>query len=165
VILTDLRVHAVPGPLTYHDLSPAGIGMTYSNFESSAGVPVDGSPEIVSNAVPRYHLWTGPQGSLLSTDRVQSSFATELLNEARGWYLDQLDVPAGIQQQCWGDDDAIGQGGLYSTYGMPNTDPRNPPAATMRAITTDVIAGPGMPYTQASELSSEIDQPLETIVR
>ena len=37
VIVTDLRVHAVPGPLTYHDLSAAGLGMTYFDSANPGG--------------------------------------------------------------------------------------------------------------------------------
>lgn len=165
-IVTDLRVHAVPGPLTYHDLSAAGIGMVYANSSNAAGAAVDGAPDPLGSGVPLWHLWTGAQGSLVSTDRIESSFATELLAAASGWHLDMLNPPPSVQQQCWGDDDdAIGQGGLRSTYPMPNTDPRSTPTATMQGTTTDVVAGPGINAAAAQTLSDGIDSPLQTTVR
>jgi hypothetical protein len=163
--VTDLRVHAVPGPLTYHDLSAAGLGMTYLDSANPGGATVDGVVDALSDAVPQWHVWTGPQGSLFSADRVEGDFAAQVLASASGWYLDSENVAPSVQQQCWGDDDAFGQGGLRSTFSMPNTDPRSSPSQDMRLTTTDVIAGPGITQATARALSEGIDAPLQATVR
>lgn len=161
-IVTDLRVHAVPGPLTYHDLSLAGIGMTYLDSVNRGGVAVDGNPDTLADGVPSWHLWTGPQGSLFSADRLESSFAPEFTANAHDWYLDDSTPAPNVQ--CWGDSQALGQGGLQSTYSMPNTDPRSSPAAAMQSTTTDIIAAPGVSAADADALAGGIDSPLRVSV-
>jgi hypothetical protein len=162
LIVTDLRVHPVPGPLLYHDLSAAGIGMTYSDSVNPAGVTVDGNPDTLADGVPSWRLWTGRQGSLLSADRVESSFAAEFMANAHDWYLDDSSPAPNLQ--CWGDEQALGQGGLQSTYSMPNTDPRSAPAATLQSTTTDIIAAPGMAAADADALARGVDSPLRVSV-
>ena len=157
-IVTDLRVHAVPGPLTYHDLAAGGIGMTYLNSANRGGVAVDGNPDAISPAVAAWHLWTGAQGSLLSTDRTRSSFADALMAGASTWYLD--DSTPAPNLQCWGDLQAYGQAGLRSTTGMPNTDPSIGGTDDLRSTTTDVVSGPGMTAERADRITAEIDAPL-----
>ena len=61
-ITTDLRVHAVAGPLTYHDLAGAGMGMTYLNSANPGGVPVDGNPDAISSAPVSWSAWTRAAG-------------------------------------------------------------------------------------------------------
>lgn len=160
-IITDLRVHSgIPGPMIYHDLSAAGIGMTYRDSTNLGGVAVDGVPDSLSQTPPAWRLWTGSQGSLVSTDRIESSFAAELEAQASDWYLDHADTPSSVMTHCWGDNDAFGQAGYRSTYPPPNTDPRLGPAATMRATTTDVVAAPGMRAASAEAVAEQIDAPL-----
>ena len=102
-IITDLRVHSgIPGPMTYHDLSAAGLGMTYLDSSNPAGVTVDGVPDSLSSAPPGWRLWTGRQGSLVSTDRLESSFAAELNAQASNWYLDHADTPASVDDPLLG---------------------------------------------------------------
>ncbi len=162
-IVTDLRVHAVPGPLTYHDLSVEGLGMTYFNSANQSGVQVDGVPETIAPAVAEWHLWSGSQGSLFSADRLQSSFKDELLAQASTWYLD--DSTPAPNLQCWGDDQALGQAGLRSTAGMPNTDPSIGGTDTLRTTTTDVVGSPGMDPAFAALASRRLDAPLGAAVK
>jgi hypothetical protein len=164
-IITDLRVHPVGGPLIYHDLSAAGLGMTYVNSVNPTGAIVDGAPDVLANEAPQWHLWTGPQGSLVSTETVAGDFAAELMASGSGWYLDDENVSPAVQRQCWGDDHAFGQAGLHSTYSMPNTDPRSQPFADLRATTTDVMAGPGITQATVQALAAGIDAPLQATVR
>jgi hypothetical protein len=163
LIVTDLRVHPVPGPLTYHDLSAAGIGMTYLDSTNPGGVAVDGVPDTVSATLPAWHLWSGPQGSLWSADRVDSSFKDELMAAASLWYLD--DSTPAPNLQCWGDAEAYGQAGIRSSYSMPNTDPRGNPVATLHEMTTDIPSEPGMTTAAADQLSRGLDAPLEASVK
>ena len=163
LIVTDLRVHPVPGPLTYHDLSAAGLGMTYLDSVNQAGVAVDGNPDALADSVSSWHLWSGAQGSLFSADRLVSSFATELLASASNWYLD--DATPAPNLQCWGDAEAYGQAGLRSTYSMPNTDPRSSPAATLQTTTTDIVGAPGMTAAAADQFAAGLDAPLQTAIK
>lgn len=157
-IVTDLRVHSgVPGPMTFHDLSAAGVGTTYLDASNPGGVAVDGVPDSVSDALPAWRMWTGSQGSLWSADRVEGSFAAELLAAAQGWYLDD-ETPSNVQ--CWGDSNAYGQSGTWSTYPPPNTDPRIGGTDTLRETTIDVMSAPGATAAAAERWSSELDSPL-----
>lgn len=165
LLITDLRVHSgIPGPLTYHDLSAAGLGMTYRDSLNLGGVLVDGSPDAIADGVATWRQWTGSQGSLVSTDRVDSSFAEQLMAQAHNFYLDQANVPPSTEQTCWGDPHAYGQGGFWSTYPPPNTDPRLGPAATLRATTTDVIGAPGAGAADAAQVAARLDNPLQTAI-
>ena len=160
-IVTDMRVHSgIPGPMIFHDLSAAGIGMTYLDATNLAGVAVDGVPESLNQAPPAWRLWTGSQGSLVSTDRIKSSFAAELQAQASDWYLDQANTPSDVELQCWGDANAYGQAGYRSTYPPPNTDPRLGTAATLQSTTTDAFAAPGVPASDAEQLAAQLDAPL-----
>ncbi len=162
LIITDLRVHPITGALTFHDLSAAGVGMTYIDSFDPAGATVDGNPEALADAVPAWRAWTGPQGSLFSADRAEGDIAGLLLAAAHNWYLDDSTPDSA---QCWGDAQAYGQGGLRSTAAFPNTDPRQPPAANLRLTTTDVVAAPGMTPAAADRISQAIDAPLRIQVK
>ena len=47
-IVTDLRVHPIPGVMSFFDYSNAAIGMQYTNDRNLAGVPIDGVPDTVA---------------------------------------------------------------------------------------------------------------------
>jgi hypothetical protein len=162
LVATDLRVHPVSGSLIFHDLSAAGIGMTYLDSSNPAGLTVDGNPEAFADAVPAWRVWTGPQGSLFSADRAEGDIAGALLAAAHDWYLDDStpDNP-----QCWGDAQAYGQGGLRSTAAFPNTDPRQSPSSSLRLTTTDIVGSPGMTAAAAGLLARELDAPLQAQVK
>ena len=163
LIVTDLRVHPITGSLTFHDLSAAGVGMSYLDAVNPAGVPVDGSPETLADTVPAWRAWTGPQGSLFSADRAAGDVAASLLASAHAWYLD--DSTPEPNAQCWGDAQAYGQAGVRSTASFPNTDPRMSPAATLRLTTSDIVGPPGMTPTAAERLADGIDAPLQARVK
>jgi hypothetical protein len=163
VIVTDLRVHPIPSLHTETDLSPAAIGMTYYDQQHPGGASVDGVPETLGGAPSAWHLWQGPQGSLFSGDRVDSSFKDRFLAAATPFYLDNSNPPIA---QCWGDSQQIGAAGLTSipSGGIPATAPGSPDY--LRAITTDVMSAPGQTPAQADLLSRQLDAPLaETIGR
>jgi hypothetical protein len=163
VIVTDLRVHPIPSLHTETDLSPAAIGMTYYDQQHPGGASVDGVPETLGGAPSAWHLWQGPQGSLFSGDRVDSSFKDRFLAAATPFYLDNSNPPIA---QCWGDSQQIGAAGLTSipSGGIPATAPGSPDF--LSATTTDVMSAPGQTPAQADLLSRQLDTPLtETIGR
>ena len=156
-IVTDLRVHAITGTLIYHDLSEAGIGMTFLNSRTSGGVPVDGVEDTINPAVAEWRLWTGEQGSLFAADRFVASFNDDVPASGREFYLDDS-TPS--FQQCWGDQLALGQAGFHTTAQIPNTDPRMSPAESMRTTTTQILAEPATGPVEAGRWSRELDSPL-----
>jgi hypothetical protein len=159
-ITTDLRVHAVPGPLLYHDLSTAAQGMVYANSAHPGGVTVDGVSDEISGPPAEWHVWSGPQGAIFAADRIESSFADSLLAQASTWYLDD-DTPS-PNQQCWGDGIALGQAGMRSTAPMPNTDPRLAagPVDHLRATTTEILSTEALDAGAAARLRDALDAPL-----
>jgi hypothetical protein len=139
-IVTDLRVHPIPGLFTQYDLSPAAIGMTYYDEQNQGGAPVDGVPETLPSSAPsQWHLWTGPQGSLLAADQIDSSFSAAFLAGATAFYMDDS-TPA--VSQCWGDSQQIGAAGLSSAPagGIPATYPGA--ADHLQAVSTDLMLAP-----------------------
>jgi hypothetical protein len=168
VIVTDLRVHPIPGALVYHDMNETVFDpMTYYDSVNRGGVTADGQPDTVDGTLPDWRFWTssftaGIEGSLWSADRVQSSFKEALLANTTGWYVDDSDPP---YPQCWGDSEAIAQAGMRSTYPIPNTDPRTQPVESMRLTTTDIslpeVASPEDAVTTGDRLSAELDAPFE----
>lgn len=162
LIVTDLRVHAVPGPLIYHDLSQAGVGMTFRSSSSAAPVAVDGVPDDVSSEAAEWQLWSGTQGSLFAADRLESSVRERVLANAGLFYLDDSTPP---YRQCWGDQQALAQAGFISTTPLPNTDPGRGPAETFRGTTTDILAAGPVGPRRAERWSEQIDTPLRARVR
>lgn len=158
-IRTDLRVHVVGGLMTFHDLSVAGIGMTYLDSVNRAGVAVDGNPETLDAALPSWRLWTGPQGSLWSADRTESSFSAEMDAASSAWYLDDSS-PGSTQQQCWGDAQALGEAGIRSTASIPNTDPSIGGTDFLHMTTTELMSPPGVGAAASERLAAELDAPL-----
>ena len=164
-IITDLRVHTgIPGPLTYHDLSAAGLGMTYRDSLNPAGVAVDGVARLARRRdrdLARVDGCAGVAG-LHRPGRVELRGRADAA--AHDFYLDQANVPGAVEQTCWGDPHAYGQAGFWSTYGPPNTDPRLGPAATLQATTTDLIRAPGVDAAGAERAAAELDSPLQTTI-
>jgi hypothetical protein len=149
-IVTDLRVHAIPGLFTQYDLSPAAIGMTYYDEQNQGGAQVDGVPETLPSSAPsQWHLWTGPQGSLFADDQIDSSFSAAFLAAATAFYMDDS-TPA--VSQCWGDSQQIGSAGLSSAPagGIPATYPGA--ADHLQAVSTDLMLAPGQFPSRAALL-------------
>ena len=161
-ITTDLRVHPVGGSLIYHDLSEAGIGMTFRNSENPAGVPVDGVADAIGTGTADWRMWSGSQGSLFAADRLESTFAEAFMAQGSEFYADDATPDL---QQCWGDQLALGQAGFRSTAALPNTDPRTQPVERMHTTTTEILAEPGADAAAASRWSRELDEPLRVRVR
>ena len=62
-IITDLRVHAIPGVMDFFDYSPAASGMTYYDDLNLSGVTIDGTPDTVTLGAPtNWERVDGPAG-------------------------------------------------------------------------------------------------------
>ena len=148
VVLTDLRVHAIPGIMDHLDLSAAALGMSYRSSTLPGGVQVDGVPDTVPSARPRWEAWNGPQGRVYSRVAFSSTQATLTTSQ---FQRDQASPP---EDQCWGDGSFYGAAGPEVTGGIADTDPRTSPAARFRAVrTTQFLA----PASDASKLAAYAD--------
>ncbi len=137
--ITDLRVHAIPGVMSFYDWSTAAIGMSYRNSEMGSAVTVDGSPDTVPSGVPSWEYLTGPQGALTHVFAVESSISP--FPTLAGVYVDDL-TPAAAE--CWGDGAYHGASGAAITSAIPNTDPDRGFAQTFRAHETTAFWLPDM---------------------
>jgi hypothetical protein len=116
--VTDLRVHAIPGVMSFWDLSANAIGMEYGNSNLAGTVTVDGSPDSVPAAAADWSYLTGAQGNMSQTSQLTTSF-TPTTGQV---HVDDNSPPF---SECWGDDgDFLGAAGVEITGGLPNTDPR-----------------------------------------
>jgi hypothetical protein len=163
-VVTDLRVHQIPGIMGHTDLSAAAVGMTYRNATATAGVTVDGSPDPVGTGLPEWHLTTGSQGSIMEADTLETTVIPEggsLDDVADGFYLDDS---ATTVDQCWGDPDFLGAHGTSFVSTIPNTDPAQGVAATFRATTSTRFLPPGATTAQVEAWAAAVRQPLAVTV-
>lgn len=135
-LITDLRVHAIPGVLDYFDYSPAASGMRYANSRNRNGVVVDGQPDTVTSGQPDWELLTGAQGSIIQTHRLQTNLSVPVTN----YYLDDS-TPA--EAQCTGDATAFGASGPWINGTIADTDPRTGTTNTLRSQRSLTYLPPG----------------------
>ncbi len=138
-----LRVHAVPGVMSYLDLSDAARGMTYTDANHSYGVLVDGEPDALRAEAPTWQAVSGPHGTLVTMHDVTAEGFTPAVET----YYEDHDFPP--YPACVGDDEFIGAHGLRIAGGIPNTDPRNGEAATLGLVRRIVVGGAVAPTVAA----------------
>ena len=114
-----LRVHSVPGVMSYLDLSADAVGMTYSDATYSDGVRIEGGPDRLRPSVPSWQAVTGTQGTLVTYHQVTA----EGFEPTVETYYEDHDFPS--YAACVGDDEFVGAHGLRIDQEIPNTDPRN----------------------------------------
>jgi hypothetical protein len=127
-VLTDLRVHEIPGIMDYIDYSEEAVGMTYRSSTTPAGVRIDGAADVVSTDVPTWEAVSGSQGMVLSHNEFTSS-APGLEAGTRQFYRDAA-FPT--EQQCWGDGYFLGASGAHIQTTIPDTDPTSAGFATLQ---------------------------------
>lgn len=163
VIVTNLRVHAIPAVMDYLDYSDAALGMTYRSSVVPAGVTIDRVPDPVGTAMPDWEYVTGTQGSVLS--KVQ--FATDIptpggfVNAIDWHYKDQADSP---DQQCWGDAHDTGAHGSWVVDAIPNTDPRATPSNSLAVTRTARFAAPDESNEDVAAWSAQLDTQLRATI-
>ena len=150
-----LRVHPVPGVMSYLDLSDAARGMTYFDANHAYGIAVDGEPDALHEGVPTWQAVTGPQGTLVTLHEVTAENfepTVETYHEDNGF----PDYAA-----CMGDDRFVGAHGLHIADEIPNTDPREREGELVGlALSRRIVVGGEVETTVAA-----LEAPLRITVR
>lgn len=170
----ELRVHTIPGAMVFDDMLTGVTGLTYSDSNVPAGVPIDGHPDAVPSTQATWQMVSGAPGSLVTTQSLSTDIPGLV---ASTYYLDQNPAsPA----PCTGDSAAWGQNGVAVTGpGGGNllcTDPTLYGSSACPAIAGQSTANtltstrhrwfeaPGFTPAQAGTLASETATPLQTTV-
>lgn len=158
-VVTDLRVHDIPGMLDFIDYSAAASGMRYQSSALPAGVTIDGVQDSVPATVPTWESVSGAQGTVVTTVRIATSYGTPTTTQL---YRDQVTPP---EAQCWGDSSFYGASGGTITSAIPNTDPAASPVATLQGVRTNHFLSPTTDAASvaavAGVLADDVDVPLE----
>ena len=137
VVVTDLRVHAIPGVMDYLDLSSAASGMTYRSDVVPAGVLINGVDDAVPTTPANWEAISGAQGSVMINVDYQSSIAN--FDSKIEWYYEDKVAPT--DAQCWGDSSLYGASGPAIVGGIDNTDPEAGAHQTVKGVRTTVFSG------------------------
>ncbi|HWJ62819.1 MAG TPA: hypothetical protein VNS19_12700 [Acidimicrobiales bacterium] len=163
-VITNLRVHAIPGIMDFVDYSSAASGMTYRSSTVPNGVRIDGVADVVGTKLPRWEAVDGPQGRIYT----RSTFTTSqsgLNAKTVGFYRDQR-LPQ--EPQCWGDSSYFGASGSWVQAGIDNTDPRSTPTATVTGTRVNQFLPPAADKTKvaayAADWAADVDAPLTVSV-
>lgn len=116
----NLRVHPVPGVMSYWDLTPAMEGAHYRSSSDPLGAIVDGrrDPFLDTANLPEWETVDGPVGSYaVRHEVVAEGFAPRV----EAVYRDERRPRV---QACMGDRSYIGAHGVWVRSRVPNTDPR-----------------------------------------
>lgn len=154
--ITDLRVHSIPGIMSFLDLNASAIGMNYRSSTMASAVTIDGAPDSVPAATPDWFYAHGNQGYLTRTFDVTSSFNAPSAQV----FLDDTNPP---DDECWGDGSYFGAGGVHFNERLPNTDPDNGFAATFTATEVTSFWSPNLnPDVWTPTWAAQATQPLTT---
>lgn len=157
VVITDLRVHSIGGIMDYVDLSAAATGMSYRSSTQTSPVTVDGVADTVPAAVPSWEAYEGAQGQIFTRQRFTASVSVTSSQYYR-------DAATTTETQCWGDSSLYGAAGSAITSGIPNTDPRTTPTATLQGVRVNEFSAPvaddSTIAAAAADWSTDLDTPL-----
>ncbi|MEZ5181187.1 MAG: hypothetical protein R2702_04835 [Acidimicrobiales bacterium] len=161
-VITDLRVHNIPGIMDYIDYSSAAVGMTYRSSTLPGGVTIDGIDDVVPTAPARWEALDGPQGRIY-TRVVATTDQPDLATATRHFYEDQQEP---TEEQCFGEDSAwLGASGLHVPARIENTDPRTSPFVTFRGVRTTQYLPPASDPSRipayADDWARDLERPLE----
>jgi hypothetical protein len=162
-VRTMLRVHGIPGVMSYLDYSPAASGMVYRNAANPSGLIIDGAPEDAapSPGGPPWEQVTGAQGTLDIVSTLHTDIApTPTL---AGYYYDDS-TPDGGHLQCSGDGSAFGASGTWITSALPATDPRGSGFKNLDAVRHMFYDAPNQPASQAVLRNQQIVSNLGVLV-
>lgn len=116
-----LRVHPVPGAMSFLDLTPEAYGAIYRSAAHPLGVLVDGRRDpMLEHGIPDWETLTGEAGSYAVRHHTDASgFDREM--EVTTTYRDEATPSV---QACMFDDRYIAAHGIRVRSKIPNTDPR-----------------------------------------
>lgn len=155
--ITTLRVHAIPNIMDFFALRDTALGMRLTTSTDPAGVAIDGMPdEGLPTSNPSWFVISGVPGTLTEVPRTYASFTFH----ARLYELDQMTPTGATEVQCTGDKQAIGDHGTWIDSPLPNTDPTNGAAESMRAINTLFFETHPITAQHASQRAAQVDHPL-----
>jgi hypothetical protein len=154
-IATFLRVHAISGVMDLYDYSPDAIGMSYFNNLNTAGVVVNGVPDVVVDGPIVWEMVSGPQGSLIIADIVQTDIDPFTYTS---YYLDDASPSV---TQCTGDAFAYATSGVWIDQAIPNTDPLGGQHNQLSARRVVYYETPGQTVATAELRSAQAQTPLQ----
>lgn len=137
VVVTDLRVHAIPGVMDYLDFSSAATGMTYQSDAIPGGVLINGVDDAVPTTPATWEAVSGAQGMVMVNVDYQSSISN--FDSKIEWYYEDKAAPT--DAQCWGDSSLYGATGPAIVGGIDNTDPAAGAHQTVEGVRTIVFSG------------------------
>lgn len=152
-IVTDLRVHAIPGIMDFYDYSPAAVGMAYSNSNNPNGVLIDGVPEAIAGGAATWEKVDGAQGAVV----IGSLLDTDTGVGATTYWEDNKTNPT---TQCTGDAAAYGSSGPWLNSSIACTDPGNGCTAHLRATRVLSYVAPGVTAENAALRATQATTPL-----
>lgn len=153
-VVTNLRVHQIPGVMNFFDYSNAARGMTYSNSLNTAGVTIDGKPDTLTAGRQQWDKVDGAQGALTHVHTLETTVSPITITN---WYEDNDTTPT---TQCTGDAVALGASGLRITSSIPSTDPHLGTAASLSATDSMFYESPGRSAADAALHASQVTNPL-----
>ena len=156
VVVTDLRVHAIPPLRDWFDYAPAAAGMTYANDLIPGGVTIDGSPDTVPSAQAGWEIVRGAPGSVVIVPRLETSIAFDP-SKFRQYYSDDA-TPA--ETQCTGDAFEYGASGWWIDQSVPCTDPTQGCTDTLRSTREISYLDPSATTGDAQEIAAQAATPL-----
>lgn len=173
----DLRVHNIPGVMSFDDLTTGLGGMRYFDDQHLDGSAISGRTADLSWAAPpAWQMVSGSVGSLVTTHSINTDIAGL---QVTGWWQDHT-YPSGTSRPpapCTGDLTAWGQNGVRVASPIPCTDPTRygtfsgcPLVAgqtTAKMLTSGRVRyfeAPNLPTSSAATLASRAQQPLVTTV-
>ena len=154
-VITDLRVHPIPGIMNYWDYSPAASGMRYTNDLNTTGVVVDGTPDTVNAGTPQWEKIDGAQGSLTHVNRLFTSISGIT---GTNYYADDSTVPNPVTQ-CTGDQYSYGSSGSWINTAIAGTDPHLGYTDGFHGVETLFYEAPGQTVATAQNHNRQVSNP------
>lgn len=121
--VVNLRVHPIPGAMSFLDLSEEAVGMVYRNEANPGGALVDGHADALEGSPVSWESWSGPDGAFGIRHRFDTDgFVPNIVS----YHIDNAEPNI---DACMLDGAYYGAHGLYLDGTIPNTDPRRGEAA------------------------------------
>ena len=155
-VTTYLRVHPIPPLRDWMDYSAAALGMQYVTSTNTAGVTIDGVPDVPPAALPAWEMVRGAPGAVIYTNSLVSDIPGIAANIVP--YYSDDSTPAEVQ--CTGDAFEYGASGTTVNQSVPNTDPTMGAAATFASTRTMTFLAPDTTVGTAAEVGAQATAPL-----